>query len=411
MASLAISLSGLDAASEQLSVIGNNLANLNTTAFKGQTANFSDLFYQQLGSTGGGDPIQVGVGVTVGSVSSNMTQGSIQNTGVPSDVAIQGAGYFVLQGSQGLEYTRAGDFEVNSAGQLAAADGSVVLGYPATNGVVNSNVAPVAMTISGGTVSPPNSTSNVAVDMNLNSGTAVGGTYSTSMAVYDSLGTSHTLTYNFTNTGPGAWTYNITVPAADVGQTGNPVQITTGKMTFDSSGNLTAPAANVTGLAIPKLADGASTLNFNWNLYQNGAPVMTQVDSASAVASTSQDGYASGTLSSYSVLSDGTIEGVFSNGQSQALGQIAVAGFSNQQGLSRNGGGNYVPTLASGAANVGLAGTAGRGTVAGGSLELSNVDIATEFSNLIVAENDYDANAKAITTGQQIGQQTIAMMQ
>src|SRR5580658_6651747 len=126
MASLAISLSGLDAASEQLSVIGNNLANLNTTAFKDQTTNFSDLFYQQLGSTGGGDPIQVGVGVTVGSISSNMTQGSIQNTGVPSDVAIQGAGYFVLQGAQGLEYTRAGDFEVNSAGQLAASDGSVV---------------------------------------------------------------------------------------------------------------------------------------------------------------------------------------------------------------------------------------------------------------------------------------------
>src|SRR5580658_9192016 len=125
MASLAISLSGLDAASEQLSVIGNNLANLNTTAFKDQTTNFSDLFYQQLGSTGGGDPIQVGVGVTVGSISSNMTQGSLETTGVPSDVAIQGDGYFVLQGSNGPEYTRAGDFQVNASGQLVATAGSV----------------------------------------------------------------------------------------------------------------------------------------------------------------------------------------------------------------------------------------------------------------------------------------------
>jgi flagellar hook protein FlgE len=375
------------------------------------TTNFSDLFYQQLGSTGAGDPIQVGVGVAVGSISSNMTQGSLQTTGVPSDVAIQGNGYFVLQGAQGPEYTRAGDFQVNASGQLVATDGSVVLGYPAVNGVVNTNAAPVAMTVSGGTVSPPNPTTSVALDMNLDSSTAVGSTYSTSLAVYDSLGTSHTLTYNFTNTGSGAWTYDITVPAADVGQTGSPVEVTKGTLTFDSAGNLTAPAADVTGLSIPKLADGASTLNFNWNLFQNGSPVVTQVASASATASTSQDGYASGSLSSYNVLNDGTIEGVFSNGQSQALGQIAVADFANDQGLQRNGGGNYVATLSSGAADIGVAGTAGRGTIAGGSLELSNVDIATEFSNLILAERGYDADAKAITTDQQIGQETLQMLQ
>jgi flagellar hook protein FlgE len=410
--SLSTSLSGLDAASEQLSVIGNNLANLNTTAFKDQTTNFSDLFYQQLGSTGSGSPIQVGVGVRVGSVSSNMTQGSLETTGVASDAAIQGNGYFVLQGAQGPEYTRAGNFQVNATGQLIATDGSVVLGYPAVNGVVNSNAAPVAMTVAGGTVSPPNSTTNVSLNMNLNSGTPTNGTYTTSIAVYDSLGNSHTLTYNFTNNGGNSWGYSVTVPATDVGQTGNPVEVTKGTLTFDGSGNLTAPTGNVTGLSLPKLADGASTLNFQWNLFQNGAPVVTQVaTTVSATASTSQDGYASGSLSSYSVLADGTIEGVFSNGQSQALGQIAVASFANDQGLQRDGGGNYTATLASGASDIGLAGTAGRGTIAGGSLELSNVDIATEFSNLILAERGYDADAKAITTDQQIGQQTLQMLQ
>jgi flagellar hook protein FlgE len=410
--SLSTSLSGLDAASEQLSVIGNNLANLNTTAFKDQTTNFSDLFYQQLGSTGSGSPIQVGVGVRVGSVSSNMTQGSLQTTGVASDVAIQGDGYFVLQGAAGPEYTRAGNFQVNATGQLIATDGSVVLGYPAANGVVNTNAAPVGMAVAGGTVSPPNSTTTVSLTMNLSSSTPTNGTFSQSISVYDSLGDHHTLTYNFTNNGGNSWGYSVTVPATDVGQTGNPVEVTKGTLTFDSNGNLTAPTGNVTGLSLPKLADGASTLNFQWNLFQNGSPVVTQVATPlSATASTSQDGYASGSLSSYNVLADGTIEGVFSNGQSQALGQIAVASFANNQGLQREGGGNYIATLASGAADIGAAGTAGRGTIAGGSLELSNVDIATEFSNLILAERGYDADAKAITSDQQIGQQTLQMLQ
>ena len=409
--SLSTSLSGLDASSEQLSVIGNNLANLNTVAFKDQTTNFSDLFYQQLGSTGAGNPIQVGVGVGVGSISSNMTQGSLQTTGVPSDVAIQGNGYFVLQGASGPEYTRAGDFGVSATGQLVATDGSVVLGYPATNGVVNSNAAPVAITVDGGTISPPNPTVNVQMEMNLSSATAAGGTFSQSIAVYDSLGATHTLTFNFTKTGSNAWSYEIDVPAADVGQTGSPVKVTSGTLAFDASGNLTSPTGDVTGLSIPSLADGASTLNFNWNVLQGGTPVLTQVATASATASTSQDGYASGSLSSYNVLSDGTIEGVFSNGQNEALGQIAVADFANVQGLQRNGGGNYAATLASGAANIGVAGTAGRGSIAGGSLELSNVDIATEFSNLILAERGYDADAKAITTDQTIGQETLQMLQ
>src|SRR5579871_228050 len=409
--SLSTSLSGLSAASQELSVIGNNLANLNTVAFKDQTTNFSDLFYQTLGSTGSGNPIQVGVGVKVGSISSEMTQGSLQTTGVPSDVALQGNGYFVLQVANGPEYTRAGNFTVNSSGQLTATDGSLVLGYPAANGVVNTNAAPAGITVSGGTISPPSATSNVQLAMNLNSSTATNGSYTTSIQVYDSLGNAHTLTYNFTNQGNNSWNYSVTIPASDVGQTGNPVQVTKGTLTFDGNGNLKTPAANVTAINIASFADGASAMNFNWNLYSNGASVVTQVAAASATSATSQDRYASGALNSFSVLSNGTIEGLFSNGQSQALGQIAVADFANDQGLQRGGTGNYVATLSSGAANVGVAGTAGRGTIAGGSLELSNVDIATEFSNLILAERGYDADAKAITTDQQIGQQTLQMLQ
>ncbi|HUA01639.1 MAG TPA: flagellar hook protein FlgE [Candidatus Aquilonibacter sp.] len=410
MPSFSTALSGLDAESQALSVISNNLANLNTVGFKSQSPEFQDLFYQQIGSSGDGDPIQVGVGTEVGAIASNFTQGSTQSTGVPTDVAIQGNGFLVVDNNGLQEFTRAGDLSVGADGQLMTSDGGLVMGYTAVNGVISPSQTLGPLSVASGQTSPPNPTANVQIAMNLNSAGGVGSTFSTPVTVIDAQGNSHVLTYNFTNTAANTWTYNITVPAADVGQTGNPVSVANGTLTFNGSGVLQTPAANVAGIKITGFADGASDLTFNWNLYDsNNNPLMTQVAAPSAASSTEQDGYASGTLSSFNIQGDGTIQGIFSNGQTLALGQIALASFANVQGLNRNGQNNYLASLSSGAANIGAPGTGGRGDISGGSLEQSNVDIATEFANLILAERGYQANAKTVTTFDEVTQTAINM--
>lgn len=412
MPSFSIPLSGLDASSTDLSVIANNLANMNTTGYKDQEVNFQDLFYQQVGNSGDGNEEQVGVGTAVGSISSVFTEGSIESTGVSTDVAIQGNGFFVANQGGLAVYTRAGDFSVSATGQLLTENGAQVEGYQAVNGVINPNQAIGPLTIPQGQISPPQATANVQITMNLDSDTAVGGTWSTAETVYDSLGGTHVLTFNFTKTAANTWSYNITIPAADVGGTGNPVSIGQGQLTFDGNGNLLTPAADVTGLTINNLADGANPLTFNWNLYDaNKNPQITQNSGSSAASAATQDGYASGTLLSYTINSDGTILGSFSNNQTTALGQIAIASFANVQGLERNGSNEYLATLSSGAANVGVPGTGGRGTLEGGSLEESNVDIATELSELILAERDYQANAKTVTTFDDVTQDAINLIQ
>jgi flagellar hook protein FlgE len=220
------------------------------------------------------------------------------------------------------------------------------------------------------------------------------------------------LTYNLTKTAANTWNYAITIPAVDVGATGNPVTIKTGTLSFNGSGQLTAPAANVAGITATSLADGASDLTFAWNLYDpTGAGVVSQVAGPSAVSTTGQDGFSSGTLVSYIISSDGTIQGTFSNGQTSALGQIAIASFQNDQGLVRNGANEFLSSLASGQANVGAPGTGGRGTVSGGALEQSNVDIATQFAQLILQERGYQANAKAVTTFDEVTQTAINLKQ
>jgi flagellar hook protein FlgE len=410
MPSFSTALSGLDADSQALSIISNNLANLNTVAFKSQRPNFQDLFYQQIGSSGDGDPVQVGVGATIGSISSNFTQGSIESTGVPTDVAVQGNGFFIENNNGLLEYTRAGNFSVSANGLLQTSDGGNVMGYPAVNGSVNTSQPLGALTINSGQTSPPKATANIQITMNLDSSAAVGANFSTSVSAIDAEGTSHVLTYNFTKTAANTWSYQITIPAADVGQTGNPVVVASGTLTFNGAGQLISPPGNVTGITVSNLADGANDLTFNWDLYDaNNNPLVTQVAGTSAASSTLQDGYSSGTLVDFNIQGDGTIQGIFSNGQTLPLGQIALASFSNVQGLVRNGSNNYLASLASGAANIGVPGTGGRGALSGGTLEESNVDIATEFANLILAERGYQANAKTVTTFDAVTQTAINM--
>lgn len=417
MPNFSIPLSGLTAESAALSTIANNLANQNTTGYKDKVVLFSDLFYQNLGTAGSGDPIQVGAGTEVGSMPSLFTQGSVSATGVPTDVAIQGSGFFVVQDSNGvISYTRAGDFSVDRNNFLITSQGQQVLGYPAVNGVVNTGAGVAALQLGAGTISPPSATTNVELTTNLNAAGKVGDTFSTPITVYDSLGASHVLTFTYTNTGAGAWNYSITIPAAEVGATGNPVVVKSGTLAFDSNGNLTTPAADVAGISIGAgttgaLADGASTLTFTWQLYNNGTGLLTQVAAPSSTSSTNQNGAGSGSLVNFSIGSDGTITGSFSNGKTQALGQLALATFANNGGLQLEGNTDFSPTLASGQAVLGTPGAGGRGTLSGGALELSNVDIATEFANLIVAQRGFEANAKAVTTFDQITQDTIALKQ
>ena len=409
-----IPLSGLDAYSNELSVISNNLANLNTTGYKDAGTSFRDLFYQTMGTTGGGNPVQVGNGVQVQSVSTNFNDGSLDNTGVSTDMAITGDGFFVTQQNDVMQFTRAGNFTVSQAGELTTQDGAIVLGYPAANGVVNPSGALGPLHVGKGLTSPASATTRVQLNSNLNAGTNVGDPpYNTPVTVYDSLGAPHVLSFQFTKTAANTWSYQITIPAADVGAPGQNPAVIAGpaSLLFDNNGRLTTPPTNIAGIKVTGLADGAADLDLTWDLYDStGAPTITQMTSSNTTASTNQNGYTSGTLQDFNVDSSGVLQGTFSNGQVMALGQVAIATFGNPQGLQRTGGNVYTATLSSGAAVVGAPGGGGRGVLAGASLELSNVDVAKEFAKMIVAQRGYEANAKVVTTFDTISQDTIGLI-
>jgi flagellar hook protein FlgE len=424
MASFFIPLTGLQSDSTALNTIANDLANMNTTAFKGQSVNFSDLFYQQIGSSGSGDPVQVGAGVQVSSIETAFAQGSINSTGNSTDVALNGSGFFVLSNGNGDEYTRAGNFSLDSNGNLITQNGMGVMGYPATGGVVNTNAPLTAISVPVGQVEQPQATSTFNMMTNLDAGSESGTSFPAQVTVYDSLGISHVATVTYTQTGTNTWSYSAALPAADfTSGTSTPV---TGTMSFDSSGNLisvtpTGGSATTVGTAsgdtstiavgFSGLADGAANLSMKWNLLgSSGTPAISQVSAASAVSATSQDGYASGQYQSFTIASDGTVSATFSNGQEKAVGQLALANVANVQGLQMLGDGDYAATIASGTASIGTSGTAGRGTLQDGALEESNVNISAEFSDLIIAQRAFEANSKAVTTFDTVTQETINMI-
>ena len=412
MASFSVPLSGLQASSSELDVIGNNLANLNTDGFKDQTLNFGDIFSQMQGTSGNGDPIQIGSGVQIEGTSSNFTNGSVTSTGTASNMALLGNGYFVVSKDGETSFTRDGDFSVNSSGQITTADGELVMGFPATNGTVSTSgvLAPITVN-SNGTV-PAAATSSFGVDANLDSASTVGTTFNTPLTIYDSLGTSQSLNIQFANTGTNAWSYSITLPGSATGASTATTTLASGTLAFNSSGQLTSPAGTVPAINITGLADGAANMSLAWNLADSsGNPTITQQNTASALNTTpTQNGFAGGALTGYSVLSDGIVQGQYSNGETLALGQVAVANFANPQGLAQTGDGNEQATSGSGAAVIGEAGIGGNGSITGGAVEGSNVSLSTEFANMIVAQQSYDANAKVLTTLDQVDQSTIQMV-
>jgi flagellar hook protein FlgE len=264
MGNFSIALSGLEADSVALNTIGNNLANLNTTAFKGQTTSFEDLFYQQIGQSGSGDAIQVGAGTKVSGTSTDFTEGTIlpDANANSADMALAGNGFFVVQQGGVQSLTRAGDFQLSSNGSLITQDGQQVMGYAAVNGVVNQNSSLTPITIPVGLNEGAQATQNFSVTANLNSNATVGTPFSSPVTIFDSLGQSHQATVSYTKTGTNTWSYSVTLPAGDA--SGTPVN-NTGTLTFDTSGNLieptTTPWPSATAVTV-----GTTILDSNGNL-------------------------------------------------------------------------------------------------------------------------------------------------
>ena len=506
MASFYIPLTGLNADSTALNTIANNLANMNTTGYKSKSVSFSDLFYQQMGEAGSGDPIQRGSGTQVAAIETDFSNGSPNSTGVDTNVALQGNGFFVVSDGGNTLLTRAGDFSLDQDGSLITADGLSVMGFPAINGKVDTTAPLTAIHIPVGEVELPSATTSFGMAATLNSSAQVGDSLPGTVQVYDSLGRSYQATVKYTKTATNNWSYNITLPdrlspsvnastgdvtfnfgssgstpatvdpstnltitglnAAGVSSTINAPSVTTGEsvgsyatalqnalnaagitatvtasgsqltisganlttagavvqdpvasssaigsLTFDSNGNLVSPSTNVSGINFVGLSDGASNLDMTWELYgADGSANLSQVDQTSAVSSTSQDGFASGIYSGFSIGADGTVTATFKNGQKLNVGQLALGNVVNLQGLKALGNGEFETTLASGSATIGISGTSGLGTMQGGALEGSNVNISAEFSKLIIAQRAFEANSKAITTFDTVTQETINMI-
>lgn len=385
-------VSALQSQQRRLNVIGNNIANLSTIGFRGARVIFQDVLNQTITSAappqagrGGTNPRQVGLGVTVASIDTNFNQGSLFASNGIADFAIQGAGFFILNDGTGDLYTRDGSFGLDADGTLVEpATGYTVQGYTAVDGVIDTSQPVGSIIIPTGGGGRTRATSIATLLGNLDSRSAVGDTVQRLFRVYDSLGTVQEVTVTFTrNAAVRTWDWSATYLGAPTGDTGQIVFDTDGQVSAGGTGTLNIPVTS-----------GATT-PFTFTLDMNG---LTQHADAVTVAMTNQDGLPPGVLEGFSIGDGGVINGIFSNGLTEVLGQLALAVFSNPGGLNREGSNLFSVTPNSGIARVGVAGTGGRGMVNGGVLEGSNVDIATEFSNLIISQRAFQAGARSITT-------------
>ena len=402
--SFSTALSGLAANNTALDVVGNNLANLNTTGFKADEIQFKDIMGQTSGST------EIGAGVATSGTSKQFTQGSIQPTGGALDAAIEGNGVFVLRNAAGVTlYTRAGSFKFDGSGTLVTSTGEKVQGWTAVNGVLNTNgnIGDISSTAIAS--QPPLATANMSMTANLDASAAVGTVFSTPLQVVDSLGVSHVLTFTYTKTGSNAWSYNIFIPGEDItgGTKGTPKSLATGNLTFDSAGNLKTPAAGapVNVKTTTGLVSGGNDLNMSWSLYSpDGTGLITQFAQTSAASATSQDGVQPAELTGIQLGDNGTLVATFSSGKQIPIAQVALAAIGNPDSLISVGNNDFQLGTNTLTPTIGLPNTGNRGNILGGSLESSNVDLAKEFTNLIIYQRGYQANAKVITTQDQIDQ-------
>lgn len=427
-------VSGLRAEGEALGVVGDNIANVNTVGFKSQRAIFQDVLgHSILAGTASALP---GGGVRVGSIQQMFTQGSITNTGVSTDIALNGDGFFVVNGTvdgiSGNFYTRAGQMTIDRDGYIVNPQGLDVQGYAAnTDGTLQAATSSLRVPTSS---LAPKTTQNVTVTANLDAdltrapifdtaatppaaawdpqNPSKTANFSTSVTVYDSLGNSHTLDVYFRKTAANTYDYHALVDGQDLATptTGNS-EVGTGTLTFNTDGALQT-FAETTPIAVDfagATAGQAVSLNFGKAIDDGGTGLdgTTQFSAVSAVSAQSQDGYASGEFSGVAIDGTGMVQGLYTNGQKIAIGQLAVAKFRSNDGLGRAGQNLWIETRDSGTAAMGAAGSGGRASVSAGALESSNVDLAEEFVGLIQHQRSFSANSKTITTADEMLQELI----
>ncbi len=396
-----IALTGLNAANEDLSVTSNNLANAATVGFKGSRAEFADLFSaSQQGVSA------VGNGVSVSEIAQQFSQGNIETTGNTLDLAVSGSGFFVLSDNGALNYTRNGEFQLNSAGDVVNSQGQALQAYPplANGGFNTGGLSNISLNTDE---SAPQATSTAAITANLPADAAPpintpfsatdpdSYTNTTSLTVYDSLGAAHTASlYYIKGAAANDWSVQLNVDGAPVG-TPQPLSYTAnGALLSPTDGNVTFPGYTP--------ATGASPMNMTFNFSNT-----TQYGGNFAVTAVKQDGFTTGQLTGINIDQTGVVQAQFTNGRSVDLGQIALANFANSQGLAQRGNATWAATNASGAAVNGVAGNSGFGSVQSGSLEESNVDTTTALVEMIAAQRNFQANAQMIQTENQITQTII----
>ena len=409
-------LSGLDTHTVAMQVVGDNIANLNTIGFKGSTALFEDVLGNAMTTVTGVD--QTGVGAKVSSIDNNFTQGTLETTGINTDVGITGKGFFVVKdvSTNVNYYTRAGHFNLDTDGYYVTPQGLRVQGYLYDSTGTNLIESLTDIQLTNRNMASPRVTSEASMVLNLDAtetaltwdDTNPGGTsnYSTATQIYDSLGNAHNIQIYFTKTGAQAWDWHAMMDGSDVqgGTAGTPVLYGNGSLAFDNNGQLTSamPANFYTGAITfaNGLAASATTLDLAGS---------TQYGSPSAIQSVSQDGYASGYLSGVVIDSNGTITGNYTNGVIQNIAQLVLADFVNLYGLARQGSQLYMATSESGDPLYDQAGLGGMGSVASGMLEEANVDLAAEFIKMMISQRGFQANSKVITTTDEMMASLIAI--
>ncbi|MGI9612997.1 MAG: flagellar hook protein FlgE [Acidimicrobiales bacterium] len=401
-------VSGLRAHQTMMDVVGNNIANVNTHGFKKSDAIFQDVLSQTLNGAGaptqalgGTNAAQIGLGARVGAIAQNLLQGALQNTGRDLDLALQGDGFFSIEESGAQLYSRAGSFFVDANGNLVNNDGGFVQGWTADpTGALATSSPAGRITIPVGEQVAPIITSEINLGGNLPSEAVIGATQVSSLAVYDSQGARIDLELTFTKTAVNAW--NLT---AAYGNPPSAVAVSDSALTFGTDGRIVSPAdfnANIAAGSIPNVGDIALTLG--------GVGVsseVTQLAASGSVSAVTQDGSTTGQLIGVSVGQDGIITGAYSNGQVKPIAQVAIATFANPEGLERVSGTKWRESVNSGLAQIGVASTGGRGQVAPGTLEMSNVDLAEEFTTLIRTQRGFQANSRVITTSDEMLQEVV----
>jgi flagellar hook protein FlgE len=397
-------LTGLNNNSVAINVIGDNLANMNTTAFKAGQATFSELLAGVSGTDSAGNPVSVGLGSSLNGVIHNNSQGTIIGSGNLTDAAINGNGFFVVQNNGEMAFTRSGAFKFDKAGNLLSADGFQAMGYMGVDGVIDTAGAIAPITISQGQLIPASATTTISLTANLDGDAADGTTFAAPITVYDSMGAAHNLTITFTKgTTAGSWSWAAT---ADDGTLSGD----TGTLAFTGPA-LTTPAdasANPS-IGITSFTDGADAMTIAFNLFDaDGNPLITNYAAeGSAVSQTTQDGYAASALAKVSIDNSGVLMGLTESGKTIPLAQLVLANFPNVDGLQKYKGSTFVAFSSSGEPSIGAAGSGGRGSIVGSALEQSNVDMAQEFVNLIKAQRAYQANSRIISTTDELYQDSL----